>query len=87
MSHFMKEKFYQISGGFGEDVAIRIFSYKDLEATEAEISADGFFNDAAPVAPVKFDQILIVGSDTTAPVWNYVSSADAGDDIKITAYA
>lgn len=80
-AEFRKKCFYQLSSGFPEDMASREFSYKDDEATEAEIKADGWFNPAAPTRPIKNDRIVVVGKDSTKPLVVYVT--DDGDDVKV----
>ena len=81
---FRKKCFYQLTTGFPEDSATREFSYKDDQATELEIMADGWFNNAGPARPVKNDRITIVGSDSTKPLKAYVT--EATPDIKVASF-
>ena len=82
---FRKECFYQLSSGFPESKASKEFCYKDDQATEIEIMAAGWFNNAGPVRPIINDRIVIIGSDSTKPNTLYVTADDG--DITVASFS
>jgi hypothetical protein len=59
------------------NAAPKIFSYKGSTNTKAEVIADSFFDDIAPLLAV--DDVILASTSDTAPVYLYVVSISAAD--------